>query len=441
MTGSRPEMLDDSREQALSALMTFESKRASMRSILRALETASESRVEQQGVLALGVMRYMNTLDYLLVRGLGKRNLRDLESNHRNLGRLALYEIRWLNRSISEIKELYPAMPTFLLHTVERSSELNLSSFTSKLPTMSRYSVQYSHPGFLVETMLDNLPHPEVKELLLSNNQNRSYYIRVNQLAPSKDTVLSSLKERGVSFAPVSEISGLHIIKDGIEHLVTSPEFIDGSVIIQDKSSVLAVQALNAQPGDRVWDTCAAPGMKTQLISEYLEGSGWIVASDLYQPRVKNGRNLSRKLGTENVDWIQSDATRPTVTAADKILIDAPCTSTGILQSYPSFKWRLNKEVLFALMTVQNKILDGILSAYENRPGTEIVYATCSLLPHEGESQIDSALSRHQVELMEPIIPDTPGYRKFECSDMVTRLFPHKHNSNGFFIARLRIAH
>lgn len=441
MTGPSPKILDDTRAQALRALMAFERKRQSMKSILRDFETASDSRDEQHGLLALGVMRYMNTLDYLLVRGLDRRNIRDLDSDHRNLGRLALFETRWLNRNIGEIHELYPTMPTFLLRAVERASELNLSSFTSKLKPLSKYSVQYSHPGFLVGALLDNLPNSEAKQLLESNNRNRSYYIRVNQLDAGRDGVLTSLEERGVGFANLPDIPGLHVITEGIEHLVTSPEFTRGSVLIQDKSSVLAVRALNVQSGDRVWDTCAAPGMKTQLISEQLEGNGRIIATDFYQTRVKRARNLSKKFGIENVEWVQSDATRPTVISANKILIDAPCTSTGILQSYPSFKWRLNKEVLFALMTVQNKILDGVLSAYENNPGTEIVYATCSLLPHEGESQIESALSRHNIELLEPVLPDSPGYKRFECSDMVTRLFPHRHNANGFFIARLRIVH
>ncbi|MHA2072256.1 MAG: hypothetical protein ACW985_10785, partial [Candidatus Thorarchaeota archaeon] len=106
---------------------------------------------------------------------------------------------------------------------------------------------------------------------------------------------------------------------------------------------------------------------------------------------------------------------------------------------HPSYKWRLNKTMLMSIMSIQNKILDGILSTYSDRPGTEIVFATCSLLPHEGESQIDSAMTRHQFELLEIPYKGSPGYSGFECSDKVIRLFPHRQNSNGFFIARMRI--
>ncbi len=199
------------------------------------------------------------------------------------------------------------------------------------------------------------------------------------------------------------------------------------------------MKTLGPQPGEKIWDSCAAPGMKTQLIAEMMKGQGTIVATDVYAERVRAASDRAQFLRAEQIQWLQADATKPMVFDADKILIDAPCTSTGILQVYPSFKWRLNKKTLFALMTIQNKILDGILTAYQDKPGTEIVFSTCSILPHEGESQIDSAMERHDIELIEPFPFGDAGYPKFKCSKYVKRLFPHKHNTSGFFIAKLRI--
>ena len=206
--------------------------------------------------------------------------------------------------------------------------------------------------------------------------------------------------------------------------------------MIQDKSSVLAVHALAPEPGDTIWDSCAAPGIKTQLTWEKMHGEGQLVASDIHLGRIRNAKNLSMVMGMEDVQWVHADASKPTVNKANKILIDAPCSSTGMLRSHPTFKWRLNKKTLFSLMTIQNKILDGIIAAYAGQPDTEIVYATCSLLPHEGESQIDSIIARHNVELLEMPIIGSPGYSGFQCSEKVRRLFPHKHGCNGFFIAR-----
>jgi len=99
----------------------------------------------------------------------------------------------------------------------------------------------------------------------------------------------------------------------------------------------------------------------------------------------------------------------------------------------------LNKSTLFSIMAIQNKILEGIVSSYQNRPGTEIVYATCSILPHEGENQIDTILSKFNVELLPILNVGSKGYPGFTCSNEVRRMFPHIHDTEGFFIAKLRI--
>ena len=90
-------------------------------------------------------------------------------------------------------------------------------------------------------------------------------------------------------------------------------------------------------------------------------------------------------------------------------------------------------------MTIQNKILEGIISRYSKKPGTEIVYANCSVLPHEGENQIDSILERYNVELLDGPKLGSKGYANYVCTQKVRRFFPHIHETNGFFIARMRI--
>jgi 16S rRNA (cytosine967-C5)-methyltransferase len=228
-------------------------------------------------------------------------------------------------------------------------------------------------------------------------------------------------------------------VVQGIDKIIGSHHFKDGKLLVQDLASVLVVKSLDPIPGEKVWDSCAAPGMKTQLIAEMMKGQGEIIATDMYEERVKASEERAHILNTSYVKWMKADATKPVVHDADRILIDAPCTSTGILQAYPSFKWRLNKETTFALMTIQNKLLDAILTAYKDRPGTELVFSTCSILPHEGESQIDSAMKRHDIELLEPYPYGNRGYPRFKCSRYIRRLFPHKHNTSGFFIAKMRI--
>jgi 16S rRNA (cytosine967-C5)-methyltransferase len=428
------------RDDAIDALIRFEKSTTSMKTLLRELQTtsadSSDSQIPSQS-LSMGVIRFRNTIDYLLSRSLENKKLQELNVRDRNILRLLLYEIEWLDSDMEEVVSYFPEIKAKYSHVMTRAAETDLDTIVRRLALVNRLSLTYSHPTFLVKTLLDNIPLEETIWLLKTNNKTRTYYLRLNKLMGIDDSILNSLT--GVKLEKDSDVSGLYRIKDGIERVVLSKYFQDGYILIQDKASILAVEALDTRPGQTVWDSCAAPGMKTQLLAEKLMGTGKLIASDVYKDRVRVAHNRTMHLNAHQVEWLHADSTNPTVTSADKILIDAPCTSTGILQTYPSFKWRLNKQVLFSLMTIQHKILDGILSSYKNRPGTEIVFSTCSLLPHEGESQIDSALSRHNIELLEPKTIGTRGYPGFKCSEKVTRLFPHKHETSGFFIAKMRI--
>lgn len=430
------------RSDALEILVQYDKSTTSMKTLLREMQTISADSIVSQShtqSLSLSVVRFRNTIDFMLTISLGKRKLHALSSRDRNILRLALYEVKWLQADLAETLSFYPELESLYQNEFKRAIELDLDDVIERMPVVNHLSLKHSHPTFLVKTLLDNLGKAETVGLLRANNQKRTYYIRPNRLYDNHESVLESLENIQMERDPdVPEVSR---IVEGIDSVVGSQLFKDGRILIQDKASIITVNALDPQPGQKIWDACAAPGMKTQLIAERMKGQGQIIASDVYGDRVKAAIDYSQHLNATQIEWTQSDASKPEVHDADKILIDAPCTSTGILQTYPSFKWRLNKDTLLALMTVQNKILDAIITDYAGRPGTEIVFSTCSILPHEGESQIESALQRHDIELIPPLDYGSPGYSGFDCSKMVTRLFPHKHDSSGFFIARIRIKH
>jgi 16S rRNA (cytosine967-C5)-methyltransferase len=433
---------ESARSNALAALVEYEKSTTSMKALLREMQTTSADSIESKShaqSLALSVVRFRNTIDFILSRSLSKRKLQDLNKRDRNILRLALYEVIWLQSDSSEILSLYPKIGANYEKEFKHAISVDLDHTIGGMPVVNRLSLKHSHPTFLVKTLLDNLSQDEAVKLMKANNERRTYYIRSNRLHDGHESVLDELDNVRIERDP--DLPEVSRIVEGIDSVVSSQIFKDGRVLIQDKASIITVNALDPKPGQKIWDACAAPGMKTQLIVEKLKGRGQVIATDVYEDRVKEGIKRSLHLNAAQIEWRHADSTKPVIHDADKILIDAPCTSTGIFQIYPSFKWRLNKDTLFALMTVQNKILDAILTAYSDRPGTEIVFSTCSILPHEGESQIDSALQRHNIELLTPVDYGVRGYPDFECSKMVTRLFPHKHDSSGFFIARLRIRH
>lgn len=429
------------RDEAINILMQYEKKSQSLRSIIRehlaarSLGYTISARIQS---FSLGVIRYRNTIDYILNRSIPSGPLKQIPLLELNRLRLALFESRWLKTQYEELESTIKRKLN--LTTLKEAIEFDLASAVKSMNPTGRHSVLYSHPTFLVQTLAEKLGTRESINLMKQNNQPPTTYLRVNQLTSNPSEVLSSMTDRGVNLEPDSDIPFLYIVKDGLRSIVESDEFKNGEIFIQDKASVLTVTTLNPKPGEQIWDACAAPGMKTHLIWELMNREGSLFATDISSKRLLNAQHRFHTFGTDQIEWIHSDASRTPILGANKILIDAPCTSTGIIQSHPSYKWRLNKKWLFSIMTIQNKILDGILSAYSDHPGTEIVYATCSILPHEGESQIDSVLDRHNIELLDGPEIGGKGYPDFSCSDKVRRLFPHTHDTSGFFIAHLKIS-
>jgi len=442
MDSDTPENVSRARVNALRALEEYHRKPRPIMSILREIETVSEYGSETRihtNSLAAGVIKHLNTIDFLIARGLGARKPSQLDARERSKLRLAVFECRWFGTTLETLSDEYLKEDTRMVSIVRKAIEIDIERATHRLSAASKLSVRYSHPSFMVEALLDNLPEDDVLELLKANNGGRHYYIRANKFKEGHEIMPSIASELGATIEPDVDIPGLYRVTRNIDKIVGSKPFRDGNILIHDKASVLTVHALNLKPGDAVWDSCAAPGQKTQLIAEQIIPNGHVVASERYADRLRIAKERSNLLESANVEWLHADASKSPVREVRKILIDAPCSSTGTLNSHPYYKWRLNKQTLLGIMSVQNKILDGIIERFLDRPRTEIVYATCSVLPHEGESQIDSVLNRHEIELLNPGIPGSDGYPGFECSKSVRRLFPHKHATSGFFIARFRI--
>lgn len=386
---------------------------------------------------SIGVIRYLNTINFVLNQVIKQSTIKGITSLDMNRLRLALFEGIWQK---IPFQNLIPIIKTKEhLRILAEALTFDLNTRVKSINYYGRNSLIHSHPSFLIETLSEKLGRKETIELLRKNNSPAKSYLRVNQFIKNKDKILSILKENGALLKKDNDIPFLFEIKEGLMAAVNSDLFRNGKIFIQDKASVFAVTTLDPKPGDIVLDACAAPGMKTHLIWELMKGNGRLLANDISYNRLKSAQLRFQSIGVKNIDWINNDSTQTSILKANKILIDAPCTSTGIIQSHPSYKWRLNKKWLFSIMTIQNKILEGIISRYSDKPGTEIVYATCSILPHEGENQIDSILERYNIELLDGPKQGSIGYANYKCTQKVRRFFPHTHGTNGFFIAHFRI--
>ena len=175
------------------------------------------------------------------------------------------------------------------------------------------------------------------------------------------------------------------------------PGWQDGSVAVQDGAAQLAAEALAVTPRERVLDACAAPGGKSAQIAEVLDG-GSLLALDVDERRLRKVRNNLRRLGLESPAVVLrvADGTLPATwwdgEGFDAILLDAPCSATGIIRRQPDIKWHRQESDLPALMALQARLLDALWTTL--RPGGRFLYATCSVLKDENETQVAAFLAR-----------------------------------------------
>jgi len=218
------------------------------------------------------------------------------------------------------------------------------------------------------------------------------------------------------------------------------PGFMAGQFSIQDEASQLVVDLLDPKPGERVLDTCAAPGTKTAAIAERLNGEGHILALDRHPRRLHLVGRGVRRLGLGGVATLERDATKSLKDLLetgefDRILVDAPCSGLGSLRRNPDARWRVRPEDFEALSKIQRAILESAASVL--RPGGSLVYSTCTITPEENEDVIRGFMatrSQWQVAQRE----EAPAaIQKLIDDDGFLRLLPHRHGMDGFFAVRL----
>lgn len=210
---------------------------------------------------------------------------------------------------------------------------------------------------------------------------------------------------------------------------------IDAGVIVpQSRASQLVAHALDPQPGERVLDMCAAPGGKTTHLAARMSCEGEVVAVELHEHRAESVRQLAARTRTDDVIAVEAaDATTldpAQLGTFDRVLLDAPCTGTGVLGARPDARWKRSGESLEQLVDLQRRLLDA--AARMVRPGGIVVYSTCSILREEDEDIVAAAPAS--------LVPDALPQRLAWCAvePHVARTWPQRDATDGFFIARFR---
>jgi 16S rRNA (cytosine967-C5)-methyltransferase len=284
----------------------------------------------------------------------------------------------------------------------------------------------FSHPEWLCARWAKQWGPAELRQLLEWNNTPAPVWARLNTLKAGTEQLARQLEEEGVLFTPRQfSWTPPDILFELRAHppLSTLPSFQQGLFYVQDPSTLLAVHELAPRPGERILDLCAAPGGKTTFIAQWLRNEGQIIAQDNDPVRLARVQENCQRLGVTCVqlrvsDCVPEEATNQPAPPYDRVLVDAPCSNTGVMRRRVELRWRIQPAELERLQNVQLRLLRQAVNCL--RPGGTLVYSTCSLEPEENQ-QVIQEFSRQCPEL------------KWESEQMLT---PMRERVDGAYVAR-----
>ncbi|MFN3568358.1 MAG: RsmB/NOP family class I SAM-dependent RNA methyltransferase, partial [Caldimicrobium sp.] len=285
----------------------------------------------------------------------------------------------------------------------------------------------------------------ELEKLLIACNERPPLTIRINPLKVSRSNFLEYLRAEEVPHAEACPYSPYGIIlKDFRGKITELKAYHFGWFSVQDSASQLVTLLLDPKPKEKILDACAGVGGKTTHIAELTGDQAQIWACDLYPWRLEKLKENFKRLGLKEPKVYVGDVIEKVkemeVRVFDKVLIDAPCTGTGVIRKHPDIKWARSEKDFLEIPKRQLRLLEG-LSPYVKKGGI-IVYATCSLEPEENEAVIEAFLKNNPQFQIDPPLP---VLKKF-CGDNIKELieeglylktYPHKHSLDGFFAVRL----
>ena len=433
------------RGAAFEILRRVETERAYASVLIASLPDTDLSREDRALAqeITLGVLRWQLALDYFIERYAG-RPVHRLDLPVLIALRMGFYQLRHLarvpdsaavNESVKLVKEFGARSASGFVNAVLRKAARNPGEEAgwSIEDPVERASVQTSHPAWMVRRWAAWLGEADARALALANNAVPPLAFRVNTLRTTVDAALADLEAQGATATPSGFVPGAFVAEKGANAVVRAAE--RGSVYLQDEASQLVSLLLDAQPGERVLDLCAAPGSKASHIAALTANRARIVACDIHPHRLALLVAACKRLGIDSIDAVSLNATRELPFADDaprfdRVLIDAPCTGTGTLRRHPEIKWRLAPDDISRLAEVQVSLLAGAASF--TRSGGRLVYSTCSVEPEENEQVIEQFLESAPFRVIQPAAP-------FEMitPDNFVRTFPHRHGTDGFFAAVL----
>ena len=386
--------------------------------------------------LTYGALRWYHQIDAIIDVLLDKP-LPGKHSDVRSVLVVALYQLAHtdiaphgvVSESVESVAGLRKGWARGLVNAILRNYQRNRETLHASLE--NNPGAQLSHPRWLLESLQAAWPE-DWPTIVRENNLQAPMSLRVNTMRQSRDEYLHALAAAGIQATP-SPVSAAGVTLEHALHVESLPGFSSGQASVQDIAPQLAAGLLDAQPGMHVLDACAAPGGKTAHALEQAANDLQLTALELDPERARRiEENLHRLSLQANV--IVDDAAHPDRwwdgALYDRILLDAPCSGTGVIRRNPDIKLLRRSSDIDASVALQQTLLEALWPLL--KPGGLLLYATCSVLPVENSRLVADFMAGH----------DDAQERKINVEygricDAGIQIFPGTYNMDGFFYARL----
>ncbi|MDR3627504.1 MAG: 16S rRNA (cytosine(967)-C(5))-methyltransferase RsmB [Ignavibacteriaceae bacterium] len=390
-----------------------------------------------------GVIRWMGRLDWVL-NGFYKGQFSKAISNIKNALRVALYQIMFLDRipdhaivneAVEFVKKLQGQKSADFTNAVLRNIIRSKNAIRYPDPEedlIGYLSAFYSHPSWMVKRYVERFGREATEKLLQTNNEKPFLTLKINALKTTPEEFKKLLNSVNLKYVQGKYLPEFFQLQN-LTNITAWDYFVQGYFNVQDESAGLACRLLDAKPGMRILDLCAAPGGKSAYIAGLIQDQGEIIALDRYDSRLSIMRKNIERLGIKCIKTIEVNALEYNAEPFDRILTDTPCLGSGTLSKKPDIKWKKDLFDLRKISTMQYDLL--VKASTLLKTGGVLVYSTCSIEPEENFGIVKKFLDNHPQFKLKDASEVLP--KELTDENGCTQTLPHIHHMDGAFAAKL----
>lgn len=429
------------RSVSIELLEIFDDKKSLNYSLANDLEPRERAQVREY---VQNILRKRSYLDFIIGE-YSSITIDEMKPVLKNILRLGLYEMLFMDgtpdyAAINEAVELAKLrlgskagdLVNAILRNIQRDIDnLPKPAFEDRTKLIA---TTFSHPEWMVKRWVKRFGEREAFQLMQSNNQRPFYYVRVNNLRTKTENFKLRMEKLDIPFDESEWLPGYYKV-DSVAPFIEKDLLKKGICLVQDIAAGFAPTILEPEPGETIYDLCAAPGTKSIVMSDMMNAEGSIMAVDISAKRLELLAESAMDYRAENIKIRQDDVRELNLKLADGVLLDAPCTGTGVLSKRADLRWKRTEEELENSVKLQEELLDE--AANHVKRGGRLVYSTCSIEPEENWEQIQKFLEKYdnfELEKLDEFLPEEvlaeDGY--------AYQTLPHIHGCDGHFGVRLK---